>query len=683
MATFSKDTVFNIIGGTNPLLSSVGEANTVFGNRSSLSAKRGKNRTGYTYNVVTGTSSTVESEDILYSLIAGYNSGNSTVSAVALIVQGVSAGSGMSNVRDSTLFGVESGANHRNAKNNIFFGCEAGSNSSPFSGNSCNIGIGYRTFTDASLNKWNIALGTESLYSTENVEDSIFIGNMLSDMSNVSYSVTLGNKTGRLFQGSNLLLVGHNISCISEVPLYINNLVAIGNSLSISSNYSNRILIGTGDNHMFTTGNTYPYPSELNRDIIAFGRTRPLFSFSDTSEPPSLILNGPVTQPTVGRMVLSSDHVIPDKPVVFFARSFPNRRVFVGSHISADSLNNYGTNQLYNSEQLLINLTPNRIGICGTFLYEGDNLSKTFTTDFITRYSIHKYKQSFVYNPQGYTPQQIQMSFMSNPNFGRELEKIIYIRPKPTPRASLSVTIVFKGGVASNSVGPMPFQLPTMPSIGDTYVNYVDASANNKNIFYTYLGGPSWFEQEWSTFRRTDTYDTLSFERVNVPPDPTSVYITRDTSELYVSAVNPSTGQVFWAATTISEVLTTSDADALMAGTISAPCGALALYNVPPGDGYTHWIQISQTGISWIPLARFSEGPEEFPPADVSGGFRDQVDLFDILPEEKYKSYDVFAAGANTILYTDASFSSWSSLSFSSNVVSPIYNIIPTGNLSL
>jgi hypothetical protein len=669
MATFSKDVVFNVIGGTNALSDAIGEANVVFGNKSSLSVGRGKNRTGYNYNVVVGTSSTTETADIEYSLIAGYNSGNSTVSAVALIVQGVSAGSYMSNIRDSTLFGVESGVNHRDAKNNIFMGYEAGSNSSPFSGNSCNIGIGYRTFTDASLNKWNIALGTESLYSTEGVEESVFIGNMLSEMSNVSYSVTLGNQTGRLFQGSNLLLMGHNISCSEDVPLYINDLLVIGNSLSISKNLSKHIVIGTGDTRMFTT--------DISRNIIGFGNSIPQLVSGNPPEPTALILNGLITQPTFGRMVLSRDFVIPDKPVVFFARSFPNRRVFVTNHVSTDLIKNR-SNQTYNTEQILINLTPNRIGICGTFLYEGDNLSQTFTTDYLNRYAIHKYKHTYVFNPKGYTPQQIQTFLMANPNFASELEQIVYIRKRPTPRGTLSVNFTFKGGVATSNVGPMPFQLPTSASMGDIYVNYVDASANNKNTFYIYTGA-SWGTQQWSTFRRTDTYDTLSYERVNTASEPTSVYITRDTNDLYFANVNPSSGQVAWARTNISELLLVSDTRPLLSGTISAPCGALAfdiLANV-------HWIQISRAGISWAPLARSSQPITESPPDDVSGGTRDQVDLFDILPESRYKAHDVFAVGANTILHTNASFSSWSSLSFGSNTISPLYSIIATGNLSL
>lgn len=684
MATFSKDIVFNVVGGTDLISDVVGQANVVFGKGASLSSSRGRNRIGYNYNIAVGTSSTTETTDVDYSLITGYNSGNSTISATALIVQGLSAGSRMSNVRDSILFGIESGVNHTTAKNNIFLGFEAGSNSSPFSGNSCNIGIGYRTFTDASLNKWNVALGTESLYSTENVHESIFIGNMLSDMSNVSYCVTLGNKTGRLFQGSNMVLVGHNISCAADVPLYINDLVAIGNSLSISRNLRKNILIGTGDTRMFIT--------DTSENIIGFGNPRSETLSGNPPEPTALILNGVVTQPTFGRMLLSFDYIIPNKPVVFFARSFPNRRVFVTNHVSTDLRKNISS-ELYNTEQILINLTPNRIGICGTFLVEGSKLSETFTTDYINRYSIHKYKQTYVFNPQGYTPQQIGMMAMSNPNIFTDLQQVLYVR-NPIIRVGPNISdYTFKGGVSNYIIGPGANQLPISGvSSGDMYINFTSLSPPMtspptlpKILFYIFTG-TSWISQEVGKFGRTDTFDTISFERRSVPPDPPIPFITRDTSELYLP-IQTMSGIPF-ARTNISEVLYISNISSIVRqqivtnlfnGLISGPCGGLAFV---VQDGL-HLLQISRTGISWVQIWGPSQLLEENPPDDVSGGSRDQVDLYDILPEERFKAHDVFAVGANTILQTNASFSSWTTLSFASNTVSPIYNIVPTGNLSL
>jgi len=675
-ATISADVVYNVVGGTKTLCGTLAQANVVFGIESSVSATSGEGDVGYNYNIAIGDTAMINSVDTTYSIVVGPNAGEVLLSSVALIVEGPNAGLNVQNTRDSTFLGANAGYFQQSGKNNLFVGANAGSNSNVVTSNTCNLVMGDSSFLNISYSESNILVGANLLTSTvSSVSECIFLGNTISGRSFTQRGICIGNSAlPTNTYGSNFLAIGHDIG-LGDPATLLSDSILIGNRMISIQRMNTHIVIANQPSNVYFYAN-------VSRDFVNVGG----FGSSNVVEKSqSIVVPGLITRPYVGTMTLSTDYLIPDASVVCITREFPGSTLVTKSLLSASVKRDFG---LMNGDLTLVNFSPRRIAICGNFILSGTTMLSYVTTDYIDGGMIRHYDQ--VSRVRRVTPGDIMALMMQvPPGDANEFARRMYYLREADPPAPAIRTLTFKRGVTGFTIGPGPWMLPpaggippNVPApVHDDY--YVDTQApltgasriyvfnSNTNTYFTYnLDIPG----------RIDAFADLSGVRAASGPLTSNtlnaVQNVRATSNIYFALADLMTTSYTWVAAGLSEFGTVANIPSLPG---SAP-GGRTFYVTSDRRMFTN---VSALGLSWIPVFRAGQiAVEPAPPFGIVGGTLARKDYYDELPPTEFQSFDTFVTGSNIVLKTDASGSTWQTISLSGSLIYPAYTPIAVGTLS-
>ena len=325
---------------------------------------------GFLYNVVLGPTAMASAQDARSNIAFGSSAGQNSSNTEANIFQGIGAGFRSVSMYSNIIIGHSSSEYQSNASNNVFlgYGVGYGTESVRPSNNHYNVVIGDGSMRFGSNNSSNIVLGVLTMNESSGNSNNVCIGHSNGPFTSCRDVFSIGNGNLKSFRGESNIFIGNGIGESTTVS----KTIGIGHGVDVSG-LANKIVIGNS-NH------TYFY-ADMSSNTVMLGGRNPTYTLgtnnqivSNTISDYLIRVNGPIFNPALKFLLVSTGDVLPTFPYIFINPSSTATYITLPTDLS-DSL----SSNSYNTNITIVNQTVSAITLCGVFYEANKTMSKTIT----------------------------------------------------------------------------------------------------------------------------------------------------------------------------------------------------------------------------------------------------------------------------------------------------------------